>query len=386
MRILHVVPSIQAEGGGVSECVPRMAMAQASAGAEVGICTFRIGPESRIAETAEQSGVRFHRFVLHGGRRLNQLYLSWAMVCAFEKIALQYDVIITHASWMFPIWWAAHVARKLHKPYVMLPHGSFAPERLKKSAWKKKLVGWFDRHYVRHAKEIWVTSKTEAEGVEKYVPGVRTAVFPLGLDWEVFQGFRVSGFQGFRDGRDKRTLLFFSRISPIKGLDLLAEAWSRVQSNNQTIPNQTIWKLLIVGPDDRGYTEEIKKVFAAKCPAGSYEFRGPVYGDEKFKLLASVDAFVLPTRNENWSVAVAEAMASGLPVICTQGAPWECLEKENAGRWVDISVTGVQKGIEDIFALSDEERQVMGERGRRWVRENLDWTAIAKKMVKCLES
>lgn len=367
MRILHVVPSIQAEGGGVSECVPRMAMAQASVGAEVGICTFWIGPESRIAEAAEQSGVRFYRFVLHGGRRLNQMYLSWTMVRAFERIALQYDVIVTHASWMFPIWWAAHVARKLHKLYVMLPHGSFAPERLRKSAWKKKLVGWLDRHYARHAKEVWVTSETEAEGVRKYVPGVRTEVFPLGLDWERFQGFRGE--------RDKRTLLFFSRISPIKGLDLLAEAWSRVQSN---------WRLLIVGPDDRGYTEGIKKVFAAKCPAGSYEFRGPVYGEEKFKLLASVDAFVLPTRNENWSVAVAEAMASGLPVICTKGAPWECLEKEDAGRWVDISAAGIQKGIEDIFALSDEERQAMGERGRRWVKENLDWAVIAKKMVECL--
>lgn len=140
---------------------------------------------------------------------------------------------------------------------------------------------------------------------------------------------------------------------------------------------------MIVGPDDRGYTEEIRKVFAAKCPAGSYEFRGPVYGEEKLKLLASADAFVLPTRNENWGIAVAEAMASGLPVICTKGAPWECLETEKAGRWVDISAEGIRKGLEDVLALGDEERRAMGERGRRWVEANLDWTAIARKMVDC---
>lgn len=376
MRILHVVPSMDLSTGGPSECVPMTAIAQLRIGEDVGIAAFRIPEESLKARAAADEGVRMHRFS-RLPPRINPMSISLDMILRFEAIARDYDVIITNASWMFPIWWAAHIARKLHKPYVMLPHGSFAPERLKKSAWKKKLVGWIDRHYARHATAVWTTSESEAEGVRKYVPGVRTAVFPIGLDWEKY---KVKG----RGRGQERTLLYFSRISPIKGLDLLAEAWGRIQSNNQTIPNQTIWKLLIVGPDDRGYTEEIKKVFAAKCPAGSYEFRGPVYGEEKFKLLASADAFILPTRNENWGIAVAEAMASGLPVICTKGAPWECLEKENAGRWVDISAAGIQKGIEEIFALSDEERQAMGERGRRWVKENLDWTAIAKKMVKCL--
>ena len=146
------------------------------------------------------------------------------------------------------------------------------------------------------------------------------------------------------------------------------------------------WKLLIVGPDDRGYTEEVKKVFAAKCPAGSFEFRGPVYGDEKIKLLAGADAFILPTRNENWGIAVAEAMASGLPVVCTKGAPWSCLETEKAGRWVDVSADGIKKGIEDVLSLSDNERRAMGGRGRKWVEENLDWTVIAKKMLDCIKA
>lgn len=376
MRILHVVPSLLQRGGGPSESVPMTAMAQRRTGAEVAIAYRDCGPLSAKAQEAAASGVRL---IPHSSwiAWWNPLGFSIRFWRDFEREAIAYDIVITHCNWMFPVWWAAHVAHKLGKPYYMMPRGSFAPERLKKSAWKKKLVGWIDRHYARYATAVWATAESEAEDVRKYVPGVKTEVFPIGLDVE---NYKVEG----RGRGRERTLLYFSRISPIKGLDLLAEAWGRIQSNNPTIPNQTIWKLLIVGPDDRGYAEEIKKVFAAKCPAGGYEFRGPVYGEEKFKLLAGVDAFVLPTRNENWGICVAEAMASGLPVICTKGAPWECLERENAGRWVDISAAGIQKGIEDIFALSDEERHVMGERGRRWVKENLEWTAIAKKMIECL--
>ena len=377
MKILHVVPSLDLTTGGPSESVPMTALSQLQVGADVGIAAFRIPEESLKAREAARAGVRMHRF----GRlphRIDPMSISLDMILHFETVARDYDVIITHCNWMFPIWWAAHVARKLGKPYYMMPRGSFAPERLKISRWKKCLVGWIDRHYARHSRAIWATSESEAEGARKYVPGAKTEVFPIGLDVAKY------GKVGVRDEGGRRTLLFFSRISPIKGLDLLVEAWSRIQSNNQTIPNQTIWKLLIVGPDDRGYTEVIKKMFAAKCPAGSFEFRGPVYGETKISLLASADAFILPTRNENWGIAVAEAMASGLPVICTKGAPWSCLDAENAGRWVDVSVEGIQKGIEDILSLADDERRAMGARGRRWAEVNLAWRVIAKKMLESL--
>ncbi len=138
---------------------------------------------------------------------------------------------------------------------------------------------------------------------------------------------------------------------------------------------------MIVGPDDRGYTETIKKVFAEKCPAGSYEFRGPVYGEEKFKLLASAAAFVLPTRNENWGICVAEAMASGLPVICTRGAPWPCLRDEQAGWWTDVSAEGLEGALRELMSLDGAARREMGARGRKWVEENLRWDVIGVRML-----
>ena len=112
-----------------------------------------------------------------------------------------------------------------------------------------------------------------------------------------------------------------------------------------------------------------------------FVFLQPVYGDEKYAILSSADIFVLPTKSENWSIAVAEAMASSVPVVCTKGAPWQCIEECGAGRWVDVSVCGIANGLGRLMSISDEERSAMGVNGRNWVEQNLNWGAIATNMV-----
>jgi hypothetical protein len=79
---------------------------------------------------------------------------------------------------------------------------------------------------------------------------------------------------------------------------------------------------LIAGPDDRGYEAFAMKAVLDAGISSHVTFCGPLYGDDKYDVMATADLFVLPTRNENFGIVVAEALACGVPVITTKGAPW----------------------------------------------------------------
>lgn len=366
MKILHVVSSVFKNGGGTSEVVPRLCRALQESGESITIAAHWAAEISDTAKDAIKAGVKYEG----NSRRDRWLPRSLGYSSAFGKLlprlVAESDIVHIHCLWQLAGWMASREARKQRKPYVVMPHGFLEPERLKVSRWKKRIMGTFiDRPMLDHATAVIATSESEADGIRQYGVKRPIHIMPIGLDME---NYKVSTCKG-------QTLLYFSRITPIKGLDMLANVWGQIDRNG--------WKLLIVGPDDRGYTDEMKRLFAKTCPKESYEFRSPVFGAEKFNLLSSVDAFILPTRSENWSIAVAEAMVSGLPVVCTKGAPWGCLNDVNAGWWVDISEDGLRQGLSEMMKLAPEERIAWGQRGRRWCEQHLSWGQIAEDMRSC---
>lgn len=379
MKILHVISSLDKRGGGTSEVVPRICRAMHDGGAEVQIlvCYHEKSEISIEAEKAIACGVGYECV-----ERIRRPRILWLLGYSprFRMDARKWvawaDIVYIHGLWMAPGWIVAQEACRISKPYVVMPHGFLDPERLKISKWKKRLSTWlFDRKMLTRASAIIATSEYEANGIRAFGLCNRIHIVPLGIDIESFE---VRGKTRDVFSLRTRTLLYFSRITPIKGLDMLASVWEKLY---QHFPD---WRLRIVGPDDRGYSKVVKKMFADNCPSGCYSIEGPVFGEDKFDVYKCADAFILPTRSENWSVAVAEAMASALPVVCTKGAPWGCLNEVNAGAWVDISKDAIYKGLEIVMGASDEERSAMGERGREWVKTNLGWQAISDKLCKII--
>lgn len=375
MKILHVVSSVNKSGGGTSEVVPRLAMEQCKLGHDVSLTTI-VSNMSDAMKDAISAGVRYFGESKVSWFSPDTLGVSLEFKRTLMPIISDVDMVHLHGLWTYPPWCAGWLAKKLRKPYVMMPHGFLEPERLKISRWKKRIVGYcIEKPLLRNANAIIATSPSEEDGIRAYGLSNPVYIMPIGLDTRAIdQGVRNDELLG-RLGCDttKKHILYFSRITPIKGLDLLAEAWGKI--------NHTGWQLLIVGPDDRGYAAEVQRMCAAQITQGSVVMHGPVYGQDKYDLLKSVEAFVLPTRSENWSIAVAEALAAGLPVVCTKGAPWQCINDVNAGCWVDISPDGVAEGLRRIMALDDQKRGDMGINGRRWVEDNLRWDVIAHNMI-----
>ena len=589
MRILHIVAGLP-PGGGISESVPALCRYLRRAGHEVTLATLD-GPMSEAALLAAQDGVRLVCFTPSWPRAL---FYSVAMLRGLWPLAAESDVVHVHSSWTFPVWWACRCTRKAGKPLVMSPRGCLDPVRLRHSAWKKRLVGWLDRYFLRRASAIHATCQAEAEGVEKYLVGNRQSavgheggevkrrivVIPNGVEVgsalvhyfdSVLVEDRRSEIGGQRaedngtlepvsitnermNSRTNelprlavrtRSVLYLGRLHPLKGLDLLIDAWAEVKRSalvrycdsavrgslvhycdgalvgkpevgdrrsavggepvsqaesrlnlvepdqkpiepdsqtNELMNSRTNalprWQLVIAGPDEQGTLARLIAQAESQGMAVSSQtltvnsesltvsgnslaikeerltvyglpfttnadivFIGPVYGEEKARLMAAADLFVLPTRSENFGIVVAEALASGVPVITTKGAPWQellgsgesaisreselgrgdgdagesAISRESAirqgdtgistpkelnmpnalnqlnsltpaigrcGWWVDIGVEPLAEALREAMSLTDEERRSMGENGRRLVEAKYRWESVAQEMEK----
>jgi glycosyltransferase involved in cell wall biosynthesis len=141
-------------------------------------------------------------------------------------------------------------------------------------------------------------------------------VIPNGVDAAAFAGTgdREAISRRWPECQGKRVALFLSRLHPLKGLEMLIDAWAEIPHAG--------WQLLVVGTDEAGHEAEIKARVERRGLAGAVTFGGPRYGDEKVAVMQAADLFVLPTHSENFGIVVAEALACGVPVITTKGAPW----------------------------------------------------------------
>ena len=162
-------------------------------------------------------------------------------------------------------------------------------------------------------------------------------------------------------------------MHPVKGLATLVRAWNRVR-----VPD---WHLVIAGPDEGGYRRTIEKMIADNHLEAAFSFMGPVDEADKWGLYEQAELLVLPSLTENFGMVVAEALASGKPVITTRGTPWEMLAQHHCGWWIDVGVEPLADALREATALSDHERAAMGERGRRLVEARFSWPKIADQTL-----
>ena len=90
--------------------------------------------------------------------------------------------------------------------------------------------------------------------------------------------------------------------------------------------------------------------------------------------------FVLPTLNENFGVAVAEALAHATPVIVTKGAPWSGLERHRCGWWIDFGDDALAAALAQAMSCPAGTLAEMGDRGRQWVQAEFSWNEIGAQM------
>ena len=107
-------------------------------------------------------------------------------------------------------------------------------------------------------------------------------------------------------------------------------------------------------------------------------FHGHVNGADKETAFRLSDVFILPTYSENFGIAIAEALAYGVPVITTYNAPWEGIKRENCGAWIPLDSDRLRT---TIMELEKQDLQAMGRRGYEWMRRDFSSESVVSKML-----
>lgn len=276
------------------------------------------------------------------------------------------DCVHFHGIWSPALVSRFRAWRKAGVPCLVSPHGMLEPWAMAHKRWKK-LVAWhlYQKRMLNQLQRLHGTSDREVAQFANLGLSVPAEVIPWGVD------LPSDGFGRHSPGAS-RTALFVGRIYPVKGLPLLVEAWGRVRPQG--------WKMLLMGPDEAGHRKEVEAAIAKHRLGDVFEFLGELQGEAKHEIYRLAQLFILPSYTENFGMVVAEALAHGLPVVTTQGTPWSGLTRERCGWWVPTSVDGLAQGIQEACALSPEDLNSMGERGRVWMEREFGWDQVAVRM------
>lgn len=379
-----MVASLSPEGAGISEAVPKLASEAVRLGHQATIATVARSSEplSKSAEKAEAAGVRIVRFVPSFPAAA---YASWEMVAGVKplrRFVAEADVVHVHSNWTFPVWWSCSVALRQGKPLVMSPRGCLDPVRLAHSAWKKRVVAPLDRRCLRKAAAIHATSNAEREWIRAFLGHrarqPRIEVIPNGVE---LPPIATTASTSAKAEDRVRTVLALGRLHPLKGLDLLLQAWSRLSAERQLHGG---WRLVIAGPDEQRTRIRLEEL-AQSLGLRDVEFLGPAYGDDKARLLRQADLVAVPSRSESFGNTVAEALAMEIPVITTTATPWA--EIDGLCGWCVAPATEpIAQALATAMQLSDGERAALGLRGRRLMQENYSWASVGQAMERLYES
>lgn len=280
------------------------------------------------------------------------------------------SVMHVHGLWLPANHWAVAAARGHLIPLVMQPHGMLEPWALNHKAWKKRAaLALYQRRDLNAAGLLIVTSSREQQSLRQLGFKHPVAIIPHGIRLSA-DGERTPA-RGSNDSQRVRTALFLSRLHPVKGLTTLVHAWARLAPKG--------WRLVIAGPDEGGHLQEIQTTIRKLGIGDSVQYVGEVRDEVKSALYRAADLFVLPTHTENFGIVIAEALAHGVPVITTRGAPWPEIESHRCGWWIDIGEEPLVKAMREAMAMSDEARREMGSRGRQ-LAQRYEWAGIAQQL------
>ncbi|HNP47644.1 MAG TPA: glycosyltransferase [Bacteroidia bacterium] len=259
--------------------------------------------------------------------------------------------------------------------FVFTPHGSYNAIAMQKNHLVKSVYfPLIEKSVVSAAKLVHFLGKTEYEAMDDLLPGTNKVLIPNGQDMNELK-FIYSPLP-----KTKGTVFgFCGRLTAYtKGLDLMLEAFSRFVHHDGL--EGELW--LIGDGEDRALLEQRARELNIH---ERVTFFGACFGEEKLNLIANMDVFLHPSRNEGLPMSVLEASALKVPCIVSEETNMASYIREfDAGIALPANTPwDIYRAMKTaVIEISEKKWEQKRIQARKMVQSAFDWHRIAEKLIR----
>ncbi|WP_405607790.1 glycosyltransferase [Polaribacter sp. Asnod1-A03] len=384
MKVLHVIGSMNPETGGVCKAVRDIIDGMKILKSDIINSVLCLDPKDASYLKEDPFTV-----IALEDNRTGWSY-SKALMPWLKKHVKNYDLLIVHGLWQYQSFAVCKAAKATQVPYYVMPHGMLDPYFQKAKERKLKAIRnrvfWevVERNLVNSAEGLLFTCEEEKQLARTTFKGYRPnseKVVGLGVDVPPKETIEMEKALKAKvpEWNENPFWLFLSRIHPKKGVDLLIDAYIKLEKEHSVLP-----QLIIAGPG--GETEYGQMVFEKAKGSKHIYFPGMLSGDARWGAFYKAEAFVLTSHQENFGFAVVEAISCGTPVLISDKVNiWREIKNGNVGMVEVDTKKGAYELLSKWFRLNNVAKENYAEETLKVYQKYFDVKEVSKQFVKAIK-
>lgn len=380
MKLLHIISSVNPQGGGPIEGIKQLQGSFSELGISVEIACGDV-PDAPWLATSGLS-------VIHAlGPACMGYGYAPRLVPWLRENARRFDAVIVNGLWQYPGLAVRQALAGSEVPYFVFTHGMLDPwfKRTYPLKHLKKWLywAWVEYRVLRDARAVIFTCEDERLLARQsfWLYRANEAVTSFGTASPPSDGNTLAQqfLIAYPALRGKRIVLFLSRIQEKKGCDLLVEAFAQVAKSDERL------HLVMAGPDQTDWVATLRSQANKLGISDRISWTGMLQGDDKWGAFYAAEVFCLPSHQENFGIVVAEALACGRPVLISNRVNiWREIEAEAAGFVDEDTVDGTVRNLRRWLALDMDGYAEMGDRARHCFATRFHIRKAAERLLEII--
>ena len=391
LKVLRVIPSMNPVFGGPCQGIRNSVP-----------CMEKMGVHTEVVcmDDPSESFLEKDEFTIHalgkskGVWKYNKRLLPW-LVANLQR----FDAVIIHGLWIYHSY-AVHkaitiVKRKPQPVYVprvfVMPHGMLDPWFQLAAGRKIKAVRnnfyWslIEKKIVNDSDAVLFTSDEELKLARKTFRSYRprkelNAGYGISTPPVFTRSMRETFLENYPRLAGKNYMLYLSRLDVKKGVDVLIRAYKKYKEEHPQFAS-----LVIAGPGlDTPFGKQLQDLAKGN---DDIIFTGMLTGNSKWAAIYDCEAFILPSHQENFGIAVVEALACNKPVLISRQVNiWNEIIEAGAGFADDVSEEGITRLLRNWDETDGEGKKAMNEHAGLLFNTKYTAESAAKKMLEVMNN